>query len=167
MFAFSDPPNPRVGEDVNVTYVARNDGPDAVTGLKLYTREDSAAGYRSYCRCESPASAVPGPFVFGDVLPVGAYTYLMFRYSVKAAGDLTNYFTVEYQDQLIPNAEDHPELTLPIKTLPADVGLSRQRPHPGPDQLRAGFSAAYRCGNRPLAERQRRRYRPVRDGDSE
>ena len=47
-----------------------------------------------------------------------------FRYSVKAAGDLTNYFTVEYQDQLIPNAEDHPELTLPIKTLPADVGLS-------------------------------------------
>jgi hypothetical protein len=67
---------------------------------------------------------VPGPFVFGDVLPVGAYTYLAYRYSVKGAGDLTNYFTVEYQDQLIPDVEDHPELYIPIKTLPADVGLS-------------------------------------------
>src|SRR5439155_18239699 len=39
LLAFTDPPNPRVGEDVNVMYVARNDGPDAVTGLKLFTRE--------------------------------------------------------------------------------------------------------------------------------
>src|SRR5262249_30590362 len=45
-------------------------------------------------------------------------------YSVKAAGDLTNYFTVEYQDQGIPDAAEHPELFIPIKTLPADVGLS-------------------------------------------
>jgi uncharacterized repeat protein (TIGR01451 family) len=124
LFAFTDPPNPRVGEDVNVLYVARNDGPDAVTGLKLYTREDSRLAAALTVDANPPVPPVPGPFVFGDVLPVGAYTYLPFRYSVKAAGDLANYFTVEYQDQLIPNAEDHPELTLPIKTLPADVGLS-------------------------------------------
>src|SRR5262249_344379 len=43
---------------------------------------------------------------------------------IKAAGDLTNYFSVEYQDQAIPNAADYPELYVPIKTLPADVGLS-------------------------------------------
>ncbi len=124
LFAFSDPPNPRVGEDISVMYVARNDGPDAVTGLKLFTREDPRLGVALTVDPQHPPPPVPGPFVFGDVLPVGAYTYLYIRYAVKAAGDLTNYFTVEYQDQLIPDAEDHPELSLPIKTLPADVGLS-------------------------------------------
>jgi uncharacterized repeat protein (TIGR01451 family) len=124
LFAFSDPPNPRVGQDVNVMYVARNDGPDAVTGLKLYTLEDQRLGVALTVDPNPPAPPVPGPFVFGDVLPAGTYTYLLDRFSVKAAGDLTNYFTVEYQDQLIPNAEDHPELNLQIKTLPSDIGLS-------------------------------------------
>jgi len=124
LLAFSDPPNPRVGEDINVFYVARNDGPDAVSGLKLFTQDDPRLGPSLSADTNHPIPPVPGPFAFGDVLPVGAYTYLLFRYSVKAAGDLTNYFTVEYQDQLVPNAEDHPEVFLPIKTLPADVGLS-------------------------------------------
>lgn len=124
LFAFTDPPNPRVGDDINVLYVARNDGPDTVTGLKLFTHEDSRLGPALTVEPNHAPPPVPGPFVFGNVLPVGSYTYLHFRYSVKAAGDLTNYFTVEYQDQLIPNAADHPELNLPIKTLPADVGLS-------------------------------------------
>ncbi len=124
LFGFADPPNPRVGDDVNVLYVVRNDGPDALTGLKLFTRADSRLDFYRFPDPNPPVPPVPGPFVFGDVLPVGAYTYLWSRYSVKAAGDLTNYFTVEYQDQLIPNAGDHPELTIPIKTLPADVGLS-------------------------------------------
>jgi hypothetical protein len=125
LFAFTDPPNPRVGDDVNVLYVARNDGPDPCTGLQLFTRADSRLDY--YYRFpdpDPPAPPLPGPFVFGDVLPVGAYTYQWSRYSVKAAGDLTNYFTVEYQDQRIPAAGDHPEMSVWIKTLPADVGLS-------------------------------------------
>jgi hypothetical protein len=84
------------------------DGPDAVTGLKLFTHEDPRLGAAVTVELNHAPPPVPGPFVFGDVLPVGSYTYLLFRYSVKAAGDLTNYFTVEYQDQLIPNAEDHP-----------------------------------------------------------
>jgi uncharacterized repeat protein (TIGR01451 family) len=124
LFAFSDPPNPRVGDDVTVLYVARNDGPDAVTGLRLFTREDARLAASLTLVGNHPPPPLPGPFVFGDVLPVGAYTYLTYHYSVKAAGDLTNYFTVEYQDQLIPNAEDHPELTIAITTLPADVALS-------------------------------------------
>ena len=124
LFAFSDPPNPRVGDDITVLYVARNDGPDAVTGLDLFPREDSRLGVGLSIDPNPTHPPLPGPFVFGDVLPVGAYTYERHRYSVKAAGDLTNYLTVAYQDQLIPNAEDHPELALPIKTLPADVGLS-------------------------------------------
>jgi uncharacterized repeat protein (TIGR01451 family) len=124
LMAFTDPPDPRVGDDVNVMYVARNDGPDTVTGLKLFTREDARLNFYRFPEPDYPVPPVPGPFVFGEVLPVGAYTYLAARYSVKAAGDLTNYFTVEYQDQLIPEAGDHPELYVPIQTLPADVGLS-------------------------------------------
>jgi uncharacterized repeat protein (TIGR01451 family) len=124
LLAFTDPPNPRVGETVNVDYVARNDGPDAVTGLDLFTKEDPRLGLYGYIDPNRPPPPVPGPIVFGDVLPVGAYTYLRFSYTIKAAGDLTNYFTVQYQNQVIPNAEDHPELFVPIKTLPADVGLS-------------------------------------------
>jgi hypothetical protein len=125
LFAFTDPPDPRVGDDVNVLYVARNDGPEAVTGLSLFTRADSRLDYYyRFLDLTPPVPPLPGPFVFGDVLPVGAYTYLWSRYSVKAAGDLTNYFTVEYQDQLITDAGDHPEMTVWIKTLPADVGLS-------------------------------------------
>ncbi|HTD88059.1 MAG TPA: hypothetical protein VK850_15905, partial [Candidatus Binatia bacterium] len=125
LLGFTDPPNPRVGDDVNVMYVVKNEGPDEVTGLRLFTRADSRLdfGYR-YIDPNPPAPPVPGPFAFGGVLPVGAYTYQWSRYLVKAAGDLTNYFTIEYQDQLIPNAADHPELSIPIKTLPADVGLS-------------------------------------------
>jgi len=124
LFAFTDPPNPRVGETVNVQYVARNDGPDAVTGLKLFTSQDSRLDLSGNSDPTHPPPPVPGPFVFGDVLPVDAYTYLGYSYSVKAAGDVTNYFTVEYQDQGIPNAADYPEMYIPIKTLPADVGLS-------------------------------------------
>jgi uncharacterized repeat protein (TIGR01451 family) len=124
LLAFTDPPNPRVGEDVSVTYVARNDGPDAVTNLKLYTSEDPRLASSSVSSPNPPPPPVPGPFVFGDVLPAGAYTYLPYRYTVRAAGDLTNYFAVEYQDQPIPNGADYPELFIPIKTLPADVGLS-------------------------------------------
>jgi uncharacterized repeat protein (TIGR01451 family) len=124
LLGFTDPPNPRVGDDVTVMYVVRNDGPDAVTGLQLFTSADSRLGFYRFSDPNPPVPPVPGPFVFGDVLPVGAYTYQSYRYSVKAAGDLTNYFTVAYQDQLIPNAADHPELDIPIKTLPADVGLS-------------------------------------------
>lgn len=124
LLAFTDPPNPRVGDDVNVNYVVRNEGPDALTGLRLYTRPDWRLDFYRFPATNRPVPPVPGPFVFGDVLPAGAYTYLAYRYSVKAAGDLTNYFTVEYQDQLIPETGDHPELYIPIKTLPADVGLS-------------------------------------------
>jgi hypothetical protein len=125
LLGFSDPPNPRVGDDVTVMYVVRNDGPDPVTGLQLFTKADSRLdSYSRYLDPNPPVPPVPGPFVFGDVLPAGAYTYLRYRYSVKAAGDLTNYFTVQYQDQLIPGSADHPELYIPIKTLPADVGLS-------------------------------------------
>src|SRR6185369_7838677 len=124
LLAFTDPPNPRVGETVTVDYVARNDGPDVVTGLKLFTNEDPRLGFYGSSDPNHPPPPVPGPFVFGDSLPVGAYTYLRFNYSIKAAGDLTNYFTVEYQDQAIPNLADYPELFVPIKTLPADVGLS-------------------------------------------
>lgn len=124
LLAFTDPPNPRVGDDLNVAYVVRNDGPDAVTGLSLFTQADPRLDSPRFPDPHPPVPPVPGPFVFEDVLPAGAYTYLAARYSVKAAGDLTNYFTIEYQDQLIPNAGDHPELSVPIKTLPADVGLS-------------------------------------------
>jgi len=124
LLAFTDPPNPRVGDDLNVAYVVRNDGPDAVTGLSLFTQADPRLDSPRFTDPHPPVPPVPGPFVFEDVLPAGAYTYLAARYSVKAAGDLTNYFTIEYQDQLIPNAGDHPELSVPIKTLPADVGLS-------------------------------------------
>src|SRR5262245_33270733 len=124
LLGFTDPPNPRVGDDVTVMYVVKNEGPDPLTGLQLFTRADSRLDLYRFSDPNPPAPPVPGPFVFGDVLPVNAYTYLRYRYSVKAAGDLTNYFTVEYQDQLIPNAADHPELSIPIKTLPADVGLS-------------------------------------------
>jgi uncharacterized repeat protein (TIGR01451 family) len=124
LLAFSDPPNPRVGENVAVDYVVRNDGPDAVTGLELFTREDPRLGLYGYIDPNQPPPPVPGPFVFEDVLPAGAYTYLRFSYLVKAAGDLTNYFTVQYQDQGIPNEADHPELFVRLKTLAADVGLS-------------------------------------------
>jgi uncharacterized repeat protein (TIGR01451 family) len=124
LFAFTDPPNPRVGDTVNVTYVARNDGPDAITGLKLFTREDARLGTPLSLAPDHPPPPVAGPFAFGDYLPVGAYTYSGFTYSVQAAGDLTNYFTVEYQDQSITNAADYPEMYVPIKTLPADIGLS-------------------------------------------
>ena len=124
LFGFTDPPNPRVGDDVTVMYVVKNEGPDPVTGLDLFTRADPRLdfGYR-FTDPNPPVPPVPGPFVFGGVLPVGAYTYTLGRYLVKASGDLMNYFTVEYQDQLIPNAADHPELYIPITTLPADVGL--------------------------------------------
>ena len=124
LFGFTSPQNPRVGDDVNVSYVVRNDGPDPVTDLHLYTREDPRLGISLTADPNHPVPDVPGPFVFGDVLPVGAYTYLAYRYSVKAAGDLTNYFTVQYYDQYIADAGDHPELFIPIKTLPSDVGLS-------------------------------------------
>lgn len=124
LFAFSDPPNPRVGEEVTVTYVARNEGPDTVTGLDLFTRADARLGTPLTARANQPPPPLPGPFVFGDVLPVGAYTYQVFQHTVKAAGELTNYFTVEYQDQLVANGGDHPELYLSIKTLPSDIGLS-------------------------------------------
>jgi uncharacterized repeat protein (TIGR01451 family) len=123
LLAFTDPPNPRVGDDVSITYVAKNEGPDAVSGLHLFTREDPRLGSARFA-ANPPPPPVPGPFVFGDFLPAGAYTYRVERFSIKAAGDLTNYFTIEYQDQPIPNAEDHPELFIPIKALPADVGLS-------------------------------------------
>jgi len=125
LFGFTDPPNPRVGDDVTVMYVVQNNGPDAVTGLQLFTKADSRLdSYSRFIDPNPPVPPVPGPFVFGDVLPAGSFTYLRYRYTVKAAGDLTNYFTVQYQDQLIPAAGDHPELFIPIKTLPADVGLS-------------------------------------------
>jgi hypothetical protein len=124
LFGFTHPQNPRVGDDVTVMYVAKNEGPHAVTGLKLFTRADSRLDFYRFFDPNPPVPPVPGPFAFGDVLPAGAYTYLRFRYSVKAAGDLTNYLTVEYQDQLVPNAADHPELSIPIKTLPADIALS-------------------------------------------
>jgi uncharacterized repeat protein (TIGR01451 family) len=124
LLAFTDPPNPRVGEDLSVTYVARNDGPDAVSNFKFYTSDDPRLGTSRFSDPDPPPPPVPGPFVFGDELPVGAYTYFVYHYSVKAAGDLTNYFTVEYQDQPITGAADYPELFIPIKTLPADVGLS-------------------------------------------
>jgi uncharacterized repeat protein (TIGR01451 family) len=125
LLGFTDPPNPRVGDDVTVMYVVKNEGPDPVTGLQLFPKADwrLSFGYR-FIDPNPPVPPVPGPFVFGGVLPVGAYTYIRSRYLVKAAGDLTNYFTVEYQDQLIPNAADHPELYISIKTLPADVALS-------------------------------------------
>ncbi len=124
LLGFTHPPNPRVGDDVTVMYVVKNNGPDAVTGLKLFTRADSRLDFYRFTDPNPPVPPVPGPFVFGNVLPADAYTYMRFRYSVKAAGDLTNYFTVEYQDQSIPNAADHPELSIPIKTLPSDVALS-------------------------------------------
>jgi uncharacterized repeat protein (TIGR01451 family) len=125
LLAFTDPPNPRVGEDVSVTYVAKNEGPDAVSNLKLYTSDDPRLGTSRFSAPgPPPPPPVQGPFVFGDVLPAGAYTYFVYRYSVKAAGDLTNYFAVEYQDQPIPDGADYPELYIPIKTLPTDVGLS-------------------------------------------
>lgn len=124
LLAFTDPPNPRVGDTVTVDYVARNDGPDPVTGLDLYAKADPRLGLGGFIDPARPHPPVPGPFVFGDELPVGAYRYLRFSYSVKAAGDLTNYFTVKYQDQDIANGEDYPELSIPIKALPADVGLS-------------------------------------------
>ena len=122
--AFTDPPNPRVGQEVNVFYVAKNEGPDPVSGLQLFTREDPRLDTPLTVDLNHAPPPVPGPFSFGDVLPVGSYTYYAFRYRVKGAGDLTNYFTVEYQDQLVPNAQDHPELLIPIKTLPSDIGLS-------------------------------------------
>jgi hypothetical protein len=125
LLGFTDPPNPHVGDDVTVMYVVKNEGPDAVTGLQLFPRADWRLDYAyRFIDPNPPVPPVPGPIVFGDVLPAGAYTYLRGCYLVKAAGDLTNYFTVQYQDQLIPNAADHPELYIPIKTLPADVGLS-------------------------------------------
>jgi uncharacterized repeat protein (TIGR01451 family) len=124
LLAFTDPPNPRVGDDVSITYVAKNEGPDTVTGLQLFTSEDSRLGTSRFLAPNPPPPPVPGPFFFGDVLPAGAYTYLAYRFSVKAAGDLTNYFTVAYQDQPMPNAADYPELFVPMTTLPADVGLS-------------------------------------------
>src|SRR6185503_3601835 len=125
LLGFTDPPNPRVGDDVTVMYVVKNEGPDPVTGLQLFPKADwrLSFGYR-FVDPNPPVPPVPGPFVFGGVLPVGAYTYIRSRYLVKAAGDLVNYFTIKYQDQLIPNGGDHPELYIPIKTLPADVGLS-------------------------------------------
>jgi uncharacterized repeat protein (TIGR01451 family) len=124
LFAFTDPPNPRVGQTVNVDYVARNDGPDTVTGLILFASEDPRLSLSGTIDPNRPAPPLPGPFVFGGSLPVGAYTYLRYNYLVKGAGDLTNYFTVKYQDQPIPNAADYPEMFIPIKTLPADIGLS-------------------------------------------
>jgi hypothetical protein len=124
LLGFTHPQNPRVGDDVTVMYVVKNNGPDTVTGLKLFTRADSRLDIFRFSDPNPPVPPVPGPFVFGDVLPANTFTYLRYRYSVKAAGDLTNYFTVEYQDQPIPNAADHPELTIPIKALPADVALS-------------------------------------------
>jgi len=125
LFGFTDPPNPRVGDDVNVMYVVRNDGPDPVTGLQLFTQTDSRLDFAyRYIDPNPPVPPVPGPFVFGDTIPVGAYTYQLGRYLVKAAGDLTNYFTVVYHDQLNAGAADHPELYIPLHTLPADVGLS-------------------------------------------
>jgi uncharacterized repeat protein (TIGR01451 family) len=124
LLAFTDPPNPRVGDDVTVIYVAGNDGPDTVTAFQWFIREDPRLGDARFSDPVPAPPPVPGPFVFSDVLPAGAYTYAVYHYSVQAAGDLTNYFTVAYQDQLIPNAADYPELFVPIKTLPADVGLS-------------------------------------------
>jgi hypothetical protein len=124
LLAFTDPPNPRVGETVTVDYVVRNDGPDAVSGLEFFTKDDPRLGISGYIDPNQPPPPVPGPFVFDDVLPVKAYTYSRHSNSIKAAGDLTNYFTVQYQDQGIPNAADCPELLVPIKTLPSDVGLS-------------------------------------------
>jgi hypothetical protein len=124
LMAFTDPPDPRVGEDVDVMYVVRNDGPDTLTGLDLFTREDPRLDFFRFPSIEYPVPPVPGPFVFGDALPAGAWTYVVFRHSVRAAGDLTNYFTVEYQDQLIPDGGDHSEVFVPIKARPAEVGLS-------------------------------------------
>jgi uncharacterized repeat protein (TIGR01451 family) len=125
LFGFTDPPNPRVGDDVDVMYVVRNDGPDPVTGLQLFTQADSRldSAYR-YIEPNPPVPPVQGPFVFGDTIPVGSYTYQLGRYLVKAAGDLTNYFTVVSHDQLNADGADHPELYIPLHTLPADVGLS-------------------------------------------
>ena len=124
LLAFTDPPNPRVGDDLTVIYVAKNEGPDAVTTLNLFTREDPRLASARFYAPSPPPPPVPGPFVFDGVLPAGAYTYWVYRYSVEAAGDLTNYFTIAYQDQPIPNAADYPELFIPIKALPADIGLS-------------------------------------------
>jgi len=125
LFGFTDPPNPRVGDDVDVMYVVRNDGPDPVTGLQLFIQPDSRldVGYR-FIEPNPPVPPVQGPFVFGDTIPVGSYTYQLGRYLVKAAGDLTNYFTVVSHDQLNAGGADHPELYIPLHTLPADVGLS-------------------------------------------
>jgi hypothetical protein len=124
LLAFTDPPNPRVGDDVSVTYVAKNEGPDAVSGFELFTQEDSRLGTARFSPPVPMPPPVPGPFVFGEVLPAGAYTYMVLRYSVKAAGDLTNYFTISFQDQPIADGADYPELYVPIDALPADVGLS-------------------------------------------
>lgn len=124
LLGFTTPQNPRVGDDVTVMYVVKNEGPDPVTGLQLFIKADPRLDLFRFSDPNPPVPPVPGPFVFGDVIPAGAYTYLRYRYSVEAAGDLTNYFAVEYQDQLRPNAADYPDLTFSMKTLPADVGLS-------------------------------------------
>src|SRR5436190_6930179 len=87
LLAFTDPPNPRVGEIVNVAYVARNDGPDAVSGLHLFTSEDPRLDLSGTPDPNHPPPPVPGPFAFGEYLPVGTYTYLRFSYLIKAAGD--------------------------------------------------------------------------------
>lgn len=124
LFAFTDPPNPRVGEEVNVVYVAKNEGPDTVTSLNLFMRADPGLGSPRTLVQNHPLPPLPGPFVTGDVVPPGAYTYSVFRYSVNKAGDLVNYFAVESQDQAIPNAGDHPILQVPIHAMPSDITLS-------------------------------------------
>lgn len=124
LFAFTDPPNPRVGQEVNVVYVAKNEGPDTVTSLNLFMRADPGLGNPRTFVQNHPLPPLPGPFVTGNVVPPGAYTYSVFRYSVNKAGDLVNYFSVESQDQAIPNAGDHPVLQVPIHTVPSDISLS-------------------------------------------
>lgn len=124
LLAFTDPPDARVGEVVHVDYVIRNDGPNPVTGVVPFIREDARLTYYSLGVPNRPPPPVPGPIVFGEVLPVGAYTYVRFDYLIKAAGELQNYFSITSQDQPMPNADDYPELLIPIQTRPADVGLS-------------------------------------------
>src|SRR5436190_758866 len=66
LLGFTDPPNPRVGDDVTVMYVVRNNGPDAVTGLQLFTRADYRLDFYRLTDPNPPVPPVPGPFVFGE-----------------------------------------------------------------------------------------------------
>ena len=58
------------------SYRCQKRGPDPVTGLELFTWADSRLDFsHRFIDPNPPVPPVPGPFVFGGVPPVGAYTY--------------------------------------------------------------------------------------------